>query len=119
MIRFSPSHEWVRIEGSIATVGITSFAKNELGDIVHVQLPRPGQTVRMSQDAVVLESTKAAADVYAPLSGTVIEVNTALQADLNLLNVSPEKEGWLFRVRLSHPEEVQKLLTEEVYRATL
>lgn len=113
---FSDTHEWVKVEGKSATVGITSHAQNELGEIVFIQLPQVGEIIKAGGEIVVLESTKAAADIYTPVSGTVTEVNSALATDPDLLNRSPEEGGWLFRVALSNLEQLDVLLSEEKYR---
>lgn len=112
-MRFTDSHEWVMDDG---TVGITIHAQKELGDIVYVQLPSVGAQLVAGKEAAVLESTKAAADIYSPVSGTVIAINEALQESPSLLNTSPEKAGWLFRVQLEDPTQLQNLLTEEQYK---
>jgi len=98
-VKFTQTHEWVRVENGIATVGVTDFAQNELGEIVYVELPKIGSHVKKSQEAVVLESTKAAVDVYSPISGEVIEVNEALRTQADLINASAFDKGWLFKIK--------------------
>lgn len=115
-MKFTDSHEWVKIEGDVATVGITSFAQKELGEIVYVELPRVGKQMQRGEEAAVLESTKAAADVYAPLSGEVIAINQELQTKIDKIHRSPEEEGWLFQLKLSKKEEEEPyLLTHDQY----
>ncbi len=109
---FTPSHEWIDASG---TVGITAFAQKELGEIVFVQLPKIGSALKMGEEACVLESTKAAADVYAPVSGKVIAVNS----ELSLLNKSPESAGWLFKLTLDNPAELKGLMTQEEYQTSI
>lgn len=111
-MKFTDSHEWITPDG---TVGITQFAQKELGEIVYVQLPAIGKKLEAGKEAAILESTKAAADIYAPASGTVIAVNEALRDQPQLLNQDPEKAGWLFRLELSHPSELDQLLDRESY----
>jgi len=115
-MHYSESHEWVKIERNIATVGITHYAQKELGDIVYVELPEVGKVLSAGDEAAVLESTKAAADVYSPVSGEIVEVNATLVQASEKINTSPEKEGWIFKVKLSHPEEVEKLMDEKTYQ---
>ena len=114
--KYTPSHEWISLHDDIGTIGITACAQKELGDIVYLELPTLGMHVHAGEEVVVVESTKAAADVYAPVSGVVIAVNAELKDALHLLNQSPEQKGWLFQIRLSNPEEVKALLNEESYK---
>lgn len=113
--KYAETHEWVVVKGDIATVGVSDFAQRELGDIVYVELPVVGKRVKAGQEAAVLESTKAAADVYAPVSGEVVEVNGEVSAASELINKSPEERGWLFRVRLEDPKELEGLMSHEAY----
>lgn len=112
-MKFTESHEWIEIEDGIGTVGVTTFAQKELGDIVYVELPKIGKEVRKGEEAAVLESTKAAADVYAPVSGKIVEVNSSLTQMSQLINTSPEKDGWLFKLILSDLKEIDSLLDRE------
>ncbi|MBX9923916.1 MAG: glycine cleavage system protein GcvH [Rhabdochlamydiaceae bacterium] len=114
--KYTPSHEWIQIQGREGIVGITQYAKEELGDIVYVQMPAIGKKVALGEEVVVLESTKAAADLYAPLSGEITEVNTAVQQDLTLLNTDPESQGWLFKMALTVPDEDSILLDISEYQ---
>ncbi|GAB3488593.1 glycine cleavage system protein GcvH [Curvibacter fontanus] len=115
MIRFSDEHVWVRVEGDTGVVGITVHAQDTLGDIVFVELPAPGRTLAAKDVAGVVESVKAAADVYVPVSGTVTEVNEALRADPALANSEPLGDGWLFKLKLSKPAELDALMDEAAY----
>ncbi len=120
MKKWTDSHEWVEMENKeTGVVGVSHHAQEELGDIVYVELPTVGKTVKAGAEAAVLESTKAAADVYAPVSGTITEVNHALKASPELINKSPEKEGWLFKIRLDNPQELNGLMDKSAYDAML
>lgn len=114
---FTEEHEWIEVDGDIATVGITDFAQGQLGDIVFVELPEEGREVARGDDAAVVESVKAASDVYAPVSGEVVEVNSALDGEPKLVNDDAEGEGWFFKLRLSDPAELTGLMTESAYQA--
>lgn len=119
-MKFTDSHEWIELETpDTARVGVTNYAQKELGDIVYVELPIKGRKVAARQEVAVLESTKAAADVYSPLSGEIIEVNEALKQAPELINRSPEKDGWLLKVRLSNPPEIDLLMDQAAYLAML
>lgn len=115
-MHFTESHEWIRVEGNIGTVGITEYAQNELGEIVYVQLPKVGSEMQAGDEACVLESTKAAADIYSPVSGKIVKINEKLKTNPQELNRSALKEGWLFQIEIDHPKELKKLLTEEQYQ---
>lgn len=114
---YTRDHEWIEVTGELATVGITDHAQAQLGDIVFVELPEPGREVIQGGEAAVVESVKAASDVYAPVSGTVTEVNDRLVEDPALVNAAPEGEGWFFRMRLARPSELEGLMDAEAYRA--
>ena len=118
-MKYTDSHEWIKVSSGIGIVGITSFAKQELGDVVFLELPKMGRTVKAGEEACVLESTKSAADIYSPVSGEIVEINAALKENLNSLNHSPEHDGWLFKIKLSRPEELQDLLDEPTYKALI
>ena len=115
--KFTEDHEWITVEGDVATVGITAHAQDALGDVVFVDLPKVGRAYAQKDVAGVVESVKAAADVYMPLSGEITEVNEALRADPALANTDPMGAGWFFRLRLSQPAEVAALLDEAAYKA--
>lgn len=116
-LKYTPDHEWVRVDGEIATVGITHHAQDALGDVVFVELPEVGKTMNQKDVAGVVESVKAAADVYMPVSGEVVEVNEALRNDPALANSDPLGAGWFFKVKLSQPAELDALLDETAYGA--
>lgn len=118
-LRYSETHEWLRLEGETATIGITDHAQAELTDIVYVELPKVGAQVAAKQPAAVVESVKAASDIYAPVGGTVTEVNSALEGNSALVNTDPFGEGWLFRLRLEAVDQVQSLQTPDQYRAQI
>ena len=109
-------HEWIRVEGDTATVGISNHAQEQLGDIVFAEVPEPGRAVSKGQEAAVVESVKAASDVYAPVSGEVTEGNSALADDPSLINSDPEGEGWFFKLKLANPAELEGLMDEAAYR---
>ena len=113
---FTKEHEWIRVEGDVATVGISDHAQEALGDIVFAEVPDEGRSVSKGDDAAVVESVKAASDVYAPVSGDIIEGNGALSDDPALINRDPEGEGWFFKLRLSDPSELDGLMSESDYR---
>jgi glycine cleavage system H protein len=115
--KFTPEHEWIEVEGDTATIGITHYAQTALGDVVFVDLPPVGKSVNAKQETAVVESVKAASDVYAPVSGSITEVNAALTADPGLVNRDPEKSAWFFKLKLSKPEELAGLLDEDAYKA--
>jgi glycine cleavage system H protein len=115
-VYYTKEHEWIRVEGDTATVGITDFAQGQLGDVVFVELPEAGRQVEQGGEAAVVESVKAASDVYAPVSGEVVEANQALVDDSSLVNSDPEGEGWFFRVRLSDPSQLDGLMAEAEYK---
>ena len=114
-IKYTPDHEWVQIDGNNATVGITHHAQDALGDVVFVDLPEVGKTYAAKDAAAVVESVKAAADVYMPANGTVTEVNEALRADPALANSDPLGAGWFFKMTLSNPAELDGLMDETSY----
>ena len=116
-LKFTKSHEWVRISSGIATVGITDHAQDQLGDIVFTELPREGTKYSRGQECSVIESVKAAADVYMPLSGEIITINEALPDKPETINQDPYGEGWLFKIKLSDENEISELLSPEAYAA--
>lgn len=116
MMKFSKDHEWVRLEGDVAVIGITNYAQGALGDIVFVELPETGKQVSQGKQAAVVESVKAASDVYAPLSGEVIAVNDNLKNDPSLINSSPEDTGWFFKLKLSNKAELDGLMDAIAYK---
>lgn len=114
-LKYTEDHEWLRVDGDIATVGITHHAQDALGDVVFVDLPEVGKSFGPKEIAGVVESVKAAADVYMPVSGEVTEVNEALRADPALANSDPVGAGWFFKIRLSNPSELTGLMDETSY----
>ena len=114
---FTKDHEWVRVDGDSATVGISDHAQAALGDIVFAEVPEAGRSLAKGDEAAVVESVKAASDVYAPVSGTVTEANAALGDDPALANREPEGDGWFFKLTLSDPSELDGLMDEPAYRA--
>jgi glycine cleavage system H protein len=117
MLKFTKDHEWVRMEGDTATIGITDHAQNALGDVVFVDLPEPGRVVAAGEAVAVVESVKAASDVYAPIAGRVVEVNAALADDPGTINREPTGGGWFFRIEPKDPGEVAALMDEAAYAA--
>ena len=113
---FTREHEWIRIEGDVATVGISDHAQEALGDIVFAEAPPSGRSLRKGEEAAVVESVKAASDVYSPVAGEVVEGNAAVADDPSLINRDPEGEGWFFKLKLSDPGEVDGLMDEAAYR---
>jgi len=115
-LRYTKDHEWVRVEGDLAVVGITDYAQSQLGDVVYVELPEIGRRVEQGEEAAVVESVKAASEVYAPVSGEVVEVNEALAADPARVNADPTGEGWFIKLRLDDPKQLDTLMDEEAYK---
>lgn len=113
--RFSSQHEWITAEGASATVGITKYAAEQLGDVVYVELPEKGKKLAAGGDAAVVESVKAASEVYAPADGEVTEANTVLSTEPGKVNADPEGAGWFFKMKLSNPAELLKLMTKDQY----
>ena len=113
---FTKEHEWIRVDGDTATVGISDHAQQALGDIVFAEVPSVGKSLARGDDAAVVESVKAASDVYAPVSGEVTAGNDALGDDPALVNRDPEGEGWFFKLKLADPSELEALMAEDAYR---
>lgn len=118
-IYFTPDHEWIKIEGGVATVGITDYAQEQLGDLVFVELPETGATLSKGNTAVVVESVKAASDVYAPADGEITAVNDALSSDPSLVNSAPAGDGWLWKMTLTDESQLEGLMDEAAYQASL
>jgi len=114
--RFTRDHEWVRLDGDLAIVGITDYAQSQLGDVVYVELPEIGHRVEKDKEAAVVESVKAASEVYAPVSGEVAEINEALTVDPAKVNADPMGEGWFIKLRLDDPKDLDSLMDEEGYK---
>ncbi|HEX5509523.1 MAG TPA: glycine cleavage system protein GcvH [Pseudolabrys sp.] len=119
MLKFTSDHEWILVENDSATVGITQHAQEQLGDLVFVQLPKPGTTLSAGGAAAVVESVKAASDVYAPVNGEVIEVNQALNDNPALVNSDPMNAGWLFKLKVVDCSQFDKLMDEQSYKALI
>ena len=115
-LQYTKSHEWLRLDGDTATVGITDHAQEELTDIVHVELPKVGANLAAGQPAAVVESVKAASDIFSPIDGAVTEVNSAVEGDPGLVNRDPYGEGWLYRLRIEAGEEIETLMEAAQYK---
>ena len=116
-LRFTKDHEWIRQDGETAVIGITDYAQQQLGDIVYVELPTPGSRVEAGKEAAVVESAKAASEVYAPVSGEVVAVNEAIAEDPAKVNADPMGEGWFLTVKLDDPKALEGLMDEAAYAA--
>ena len=116
-IRFTKDHEWVRVEGDTATVGISEYAQEQLGDVVFIELPNVGADVEAGGDAAVVESVKAASEVYAPIAGKIVEVNDDLEATPGLVNESAEDQGWFWRMEIADADELEELMSASDYKA--
>ncbi|QIE54285.1 glycine cleavage system protein GcvH [Pikeienuella piscinae] len=119
MLKFTEDHEWLSTEDGITTVGITAHATEQLGDLVFVELPETGAKFSKGDAAAVVESVKAASDVYAPLDGEIVEVNDAITADPSIVNSDPRGAGWFFKMKLNNPDDLTELLDEAAYTASL
>lgn len=118
-LKYTEEHEWVEVEGDIAVVGITDYAQSELGDLVHIELPQVGDEVTQMESFGTVEAVKAASDLYAPVSGTVVEVNTDLEDRPDLVNKDPYGAGWIIKVKMSDPSELDRLLDAEKYKSMI
>jgi glycine cleavage system H protein len=116
-IKFTTDHEYVSVEGDVATIGITDYAQSQLGDVVFVELPASGKVLKQGDEAAVVESVKAASEVYAPVSGTVVEVNEALPDAPSAVNEDPLGKGWFIKLKLSNPAELDALMDDAAYKA--
>lgn len=116
-MKYTDQHEWIRVEGDVGTVGITEYAAHQLGDVVFTELPSLGKILTQGAQASVVESVKAASEVYAPVSGEVIEINEALEAEPDLVNTDPIGAGWFFKIKLSNPAELEGLMGESAYQS--
>lgn len=118
-LRYTKDHEWVRIEGDTATVGITDYAQGELGDIVFVELPQKGRSVKQGETFGTIEAVKAVSDLYAPVSGEVLDRNTELDSSPELVNKDPYTSGWMIKIRISKPNELSDLMDDVKYRSLI
>jgi glycine cleavage system H protein len=116
-LKYTQEHEWIRLEGDVGTIGISNFAQEQLGDVVFVDLPEIGKTVAKGDEACVVESVKAASEVYAPVSGEIVEVNNALTDQPDLVNADSAGKGWFIKIRLSDPSELDGMMDEAAYTA--
>lgn len=117
-LRYTKTHEWVRVDGDVATIGITDFAQSELGDIVYVELPEKGRFLQAEEQLGTVESVKTVSDLYAPVTGEVVEVNDGLSASSELVNSDPYGEAWMLKIKLAKPEETENLLDSAAYERT-
>tara|TARA_Y100001970_G_scaffold259566_1_gene340686 strand:+ start:135 stop:506 length:372 start_codon:yes stop_codon:yes gene_type:complete len=117
--KFTEDHEWVSIDGNIATVGISNHAQESLGDIVFIELPVIGKTVKAKEEICVIESVKAASDIYSPLDGEIIEVNNSLENEPSIINQEAENNGWIFKIKLAEPSQYEELMNYEDYQKFL
>jgi len=118
-VLYTPDHEWLKIEGDVATVGVTDYAQSQLGDVVFVELPKVGRKVKKAEATAVVESVKAASDVYAPISGEVVEANGAVADAPETVNALPESAGWFAKLKVGDPAEVEQLMDRDAYEAYL
>jgi glycine cleavage system H protein len=119
MLKFTSDHEWIRVENDSAVVGVTQYAQEKLGDLVFVQLPKPGTVLQAGAAAAVVESVKAASDVYAPINGEVTELNQQVVDDPTLINSDPAGKGWLFKLKIADRSQLDGLMDEQAYRALI
>lgn len=117
MIKYTDEHEWIRIDGDVGTIGITDFAQNALGDVVFIELPEVGATFDKGGEAAVVESVKAASEIYAPVAGEVVATNTAIVDDPSMVNSSPTDDGWFFKLKIADAAQLDELMDEETYAA--
>ncbi|WP_029008846.1 glycine cleavage system protein GcvH [Azospirillum halopraeferens] len=115
-VRYTKDHEWIRVEGSVGTVGITDYAQSQLGDVVFVEVPEPGRTLEQGKESAVVESVKAASEIYAPVSGEVLEGNQALVEDPALVNSAAEGDGWFYTLRIADPAQLDGLMDAAAYK---
>jgi len=119
MLKFTSDHEWILVENDSATIGVTQYAQEKLGDLVFVQLPKPGTVLQSGGAAAIVESVKAASDVYAPINGEVTEINQQVVDDPTLVNADPGGKGWLFKLRIADRSQLDGLMDEPAYRALI
>jgi glycine cleavage system H protein len=117
--RYTREHEWIRLEGDIATIGISDYAQEQLGDVVYVELPKIGKVFEKGAEAAVVESVKAASDIFAPVAGEVVEINEALDAEPGAVNASPEGDGWFMKIKVANAADIADLMDADAYEAFL
>ena len=117
--KYTKDHEWVSIDNEVATVGISNHAQESLGDIVFIELPSVGKTVNAKDEICVVESVKAASDIYSPIDGEILEVNNKLETDASIINQDAENTGWIFKMKISNPNQYEELMTEDDYKKFL
>jgi glycine cleavage system H protein len=117
--RYTRDHEWIRLDGNVATIGISDYAQEQLGDVVYVELPEVGKTFEKGAEAAVVESVKAASEIFAPVAGEVVEVNEALDGEPGTVNTSPEGDGWFMKLKVANTAEVNELMDADAYEAFL
>jgi len=115
-LRFTKDHEWISVDGDVGTVGISDYAQQQLGDVVYVELPEAGRSLSKGDEAAVVESVKAASEIYAPVGGEVTEINAALEGAPGTVNEDPQASGWFFKMKIADAAEVESLMTEEQYK---
>lgn len=115
-VRYTKDHEWISVDGDVGTIGITDYAQSQLGDVVFVELPEKGKTIAKSGEAAVVESVKAASEIYAPVSGEVVDVNSALEGTPATVNEDAQGRGWFLKMKLSDPSELDALMSEDEYK---
>jgi len=118
-LRYTKDHEWISLDGEVATIGVTDHAQEELTDVVFVELPEPGREVEAEDPVAVVESVKAASDAYAPLAGEIAEVNNEVVEDPSLINTDPYGKGWLFKIKVADPSAVESMMDAAAYRETI
>lgn len=118
-LKFTKEHEWIRVDGETGTVGITDYAQEQLGDVVHVELPEVGSEVPKMKEVAVIDSVKAASEIYAPVAGEILAVNDALADDFGKVNSDPLGDGWLFKIKIADPADLEGLMDEKAYEAFL
>jgi glycine cleavage system H protein len=117
MLKFTRDHEWILIHGDSATIGIAEHAQEQLGDLVFVELPKLGQSIGVGESVAIVESTKAASDVHAPIAGVIVEINQAVVDDPSLVNSDPMGKGWLFKMKIAERSQIDALMDEQAYRS--
>ena len=118
-MKYAKTHEWIKVEGNIATLGITNHAQEQLSDVVYVDFPKVGETIEVGESFMTIESVKAASDIYAPVSGEILELNENLNDSPELVNHSPEENGWLVKIKIFHPERMENLLDKNEYLSSI